>query len=145
MSQPSKLAPLLLLILVAVVFGQSVVFEFNLWDDELHVSNNEYFKPFTWASAKHFWSGPHESLYIPLAYTMWGLIADVAQVRGASGALELNPQIFHLANVCVHALNVLLVFWILSRLIQPRWPAAVGAALFAIHPLQVEAVAWISG
>src|SRR5262245_10776209 len=145
MSRPNKLAPLLLLITVALIFGRTILFEFNLWDDELHVSHNVFFNPFTWASFKHFWSGPHELLYIPVTYTLWGLVASVAQVHGAGGDLELNPQIFHLTNILLHAANVLLVYWILRKLIRSTWPAFVGAAIFAIHPLQVEPVAWVSG
>src|SRR5438093_8766959 len=49
-----------------------------------------------------------------------------------------------LANALIHTANTLLVFWFLLRTTQPRWSSAVVAALFALHPLHVESVAWAS-
>jgi Flp pilus assembly protein TadD len=49
-----------------------------------------------------------------------------------------------LVNVLIHVANTLLVFWFLSRTTHARWPSAVVAALFALHPLHVESVAWAS-
>lgn len=55
------------------------------------------------------------------------------------------PPAFHLSNVLLHAANTLLVFR-LARLILPELPAAVaGAALFALHPVHVESVAFVAG
>src|SRR4029453_7812054 len=47
-----------------------------------------------------------------------------------------------LVNALIHVANTLLVFWFLLRATGARWPSAVVAALFALHPLHVEAVAW---
>ncbi len=58
---------------------------------------------------------------------------------------ELEPAGYHLANLIWHALNVALVFWLLRALGLGRAIAAVTGLLFAFHPVQVEAVAWISG
>ena len=49
-----------------------------------------------------------------------------------------------LVNALVHAANTLLVFWFLLRTTHARWPSALVAALFALHPLHVESVAWAS-
>jgi protein O-mannosyl-transferase len=49
----------------------------------------------------------------------------------------------HLVNVYLHALNVLLAFLVLARLTGSRWASGMVAALFALHPLHVESVAWI--
>ena len=49
-----------------------------------------------------------------------------------------------LVNVLIHATNTLLVFWFLLRTTHARWPSALVAALFALHPLHVESVAWVS-
>ena len=61
----------------------------------------------------------------------------------ATGAL-LDPHVFHAANLAVHLADVALVFAILRILVPRDLPAAAGALLFALHPVQVEAVAWIS-
>src|SRR5437867_2518380 len=47
-----------------------------------------------------------------------------------------------LVNALIHAANTLLVFWLLLRTTHARWPSALVAALFALHPLHVESVAW---
>lgn len=47
-----------------------------------------------------------------------------------------------LVNALIHAANTLLVFWFLLRTTHARWPSALAAALFALHPLHVESVAW---
>jgi tetratricopeptide (TPR) repeat protein len=49
-----------------------------------------------------------------------------------------------LVNALIHAANTLLVFWFLLRTSHARWPSALVAALFALHPLHVESVAWAS-
>src|SRR5437867_11568798 len=49
-----------------------------------------------------------------------------------------------LVNALIHAANTLLVFWFLFRTTHARWSSAVVAALFALHPLHVESVAWAS-
>ncbi len=56
----------------------------------------------------------------------------------------MHPSSFHLTNVLLHTLSVLLLFSFLVRLTASFWMSALVAALFAIHPLQVEAVAWVT-
>jgi len=56
----------------------------------------------------------------------------------------LNPHGFHLVNLLFHVINTLLLFLIFRRMTKTLWPSAFVAALFAIHPLHVESVAWIA-
>src|SRR6185437_3089833 len=58
---------------------------------------------------------------------------------------HLNPWLFHGVNVLVHVFSVLLVFQILKLFVRRPWVATAGAALYAVHPVQVEPVAWVSG
>jgi len=51
---------------------------------------------------------------------------------------------FHFTNIVIHTANTLLLFWLLTRITGAAWSAAFVAALFAVHPLHVESVAWIS-
>ena len=55
-----------------------------------------------------------------------------------------SPHAQHLINVCFHIANVLLLFLLLQKMTRMQWRSAVVAALFAVHPLHVESVAWIS-
>jgi tetratricopeptide (TPR) repeat protein len=68
----------------------------------------------------------------------WLSLAADAQLYG------LNAGGFHLTNLVLHACNVLLVYAVLRELTAAPWRSALVAALFAIHPLHVESVAWIS-
>jgi protein O-mannosyl-transferase len=56
----------------------------------------------------------------------------------------LNPGAHHLINALLHAVNALLLFFLLVQLTKRLWPATILAALFAWHPLRVESVAWIA-
>jgi hypothetical protein len=56
----------------------------------------------------------------------------------------LNPHGYHLMNLLFHVMNTILLFLILRRMTKKLWPSAFVAALFAIHPLHVESVAWIA-
>lgn len=56
----------------------------------------------------------------------------------------LNAGAHHLMNVLFHAFNSLLLFGVFKRMTNARWPSAFLAALFALHPLHVESVAWVS-
>ncbi len=56
----------------------------------------------------------------------------------------LNPGAFHLVNVFFHALNTSLLFTVFKRMTGARWPSAFVAGIFALHPLHVESVAWVS-
>ena len=56
----------------------------------------------------------------------------------------LKPGAFHITNAIFHCLNSLLVYGVLRNLTGARWPSAFAAAVFAVHPLHVESVAWIS-
>ena len=54
----------------------------------------------------------------------------------------LNPAGFHFVSMLVHTLNVVLIFLLLRAATGFHWRSAAVAALFAVHPLNVEAVAW---
>ena len=56
----------------------------------------------------------------------------------------LNPAGHHLTNVLLHAATVVLLFLVLRQMTGQLWPSALVAVLFAVHPLHVESVAWIS-
>jgi tetratricopeptide (TPR) repeat protein len=56
----------------------------------------------------------------------------------------LNPAGHHLTNLLLHLINVLLLFLLLFRMTNALWPCAAAAALFAVHPLNVQSVAWVA-
>src|SRR5690606_19541974 len=83
--------------------------------------------------------------YVPLSYTLFSLEAIVAaRPVDENAVMTFDPAIFHGGSLLLHLGCVLLVFALLRRLVANDLAAAAGALLFAVHPLQVESVAWIS-
>jgi tetratricopeptide (TPR) repeat protein len=134
------------LVVTALVYAPAATYEFISRDDSIHVYENPHMNPPRLSEAAWYWAHPYQQLYIPVAYSAWTLVAMLAKtgspdVRGVT----LNPYVFHCANILLHLLATLAAYDLLRALFGRRIPAALGAALFALHPLQVEAVAWISG
>jgi protein O-mannosyl-transferase len=140
--------PIALVLLVTVVaLGRLCAAEFTIWDDTYNIPENNGLKlPIDQALA-YYWNpgNPQHGLYVPMTYTAWRLIATIAHVNPVGNSPTLNPWIYHAANLALHLIATVLVYRILLRLLRIPWPAAAGAAVFALHPVQVEAVAWISG
>jgi len=132
------------------VFGPVVRHDFVVWDDDLHVYANPYLNPVTWAHIATFWHGPYEHLYIPLTYTVWAAVAWMTQI-GYPDVMPAEP--FHRLNLLLHIGSVLVVYrlglLLLKQQAVPHYQtvlaATLGALVFGLHPLQVEAVAWVSG
>jgi hypothetical protein len=136
----------LVLLVVLGVFAPICRHEFIAWDDDRTIQHNPRIQNPSLENAAYYWRHQHLGLYIPVTYGVWSLVATVARIPGdgaESGALD--PRFFHAASVALHALGALLVFAILRKLTARTWASAAGALLFALHPIQVEAVAWASG
>jgi len=148
----------LVVVLAVIAFLPAVRFPFfPFWDDDIHVHANPHLLNLSWASLGALWSGPWQQLYIPLTYSVWAGLAALSRwwdgLPLASGAL--NAAWFHGANVLLHATSAGLAFALIKKITAGFFPAisaprlglasALGAAFFALHPLQVEPVAWISG
>jgi tetratricopeptide (TPR) repeat protein len=140
------LIPVLLLSIIAAVFWPACVHDFTDWDDQINVTHNPYLNPPSLAGLAYFWPHPYSHEYIPLSYTVWWVLAHMARLETPDAAgVWLDPYIFHTANLLVHMATCLIAYQLLARLSGRRWPAFAGALLFAIHPVQVEAVAWVTG
>ncbi|HEX4056613.1 MAG TPA: tetratricopeptide repeat protein [Tepidisphaeraceae bacterium] len=136
---PSRRVPwicLLLAVLTVGTFYPVLRCGFVNWDDMEHVARNPDMNPPTFHALERYWAKPYFGLWAPVTYSAW--LATAAVAHG-------NPAVFHALNLAVHVAAVVLVFLIVRRLVPGIWPAAVGAAVFAVHPIQVEAIAWVSG
>ncbi len=135
--------PLLLIIITFTVFCRIPAHKFVAWDDNMLIYNNPYMNPVTSSSFRQFWKNPHD---FALTHTFWAIQSIFARTTTPdSFRSTLNPHIFHTTNLFFHILSVLLVFLILRILIKHDWAAFGGALFFAIHPVQVEPVAWVTG
>jgi tetratricopeptide (TPR) repeat protein len=135
-STNALLALLLIGSLVLLVFGQTVSFEFLEWDDNGYVRDNPKVlvgltaTSMVWALTSFDMANWH-----PL--TWWSYLLDVSLFGPSPGAM-------HLVNVVLHGLNSSLLCWLFVRLgIRPGL-ALLAGAIFAVHPLHVESVAWIA-
>lgn len=107
-----------------------------VYDDHSLVERNYAIRSISPGNILRLLTQPINDTYRPLRafsyaldYQLWGL----------------NPLGFHLTNILLHVLNGILVYWLVCFLLGSRWCAAVAALLFTLHPIQTEAVAWISG
>lgn len=145
-SSPSPaLIQLLLMASVIAVFFPVCGFDFINYDDNINVYENDRLIDFSLSNLLYFWKGPYQGLYIPITYSAWGLVAKVSSLFAAGHGHLLHPAFFHAFNLLVHGGSVVVLWHILRRQLNHAWAAGAGALLFAVHPVQVEAVAWVTG
>jgi tetratricopeptide (TPR) repeat protein len=109
---------------------------FVLFDDNDYVTSNEMVKRgLTWRGVAWAFSTVHASNWHPLTWLSHMLDC---QLYG------MNPFGHHLTSLLLHAANAVLLFLLCQRMTRAPWRSALVAALFALHPLHVESVAWIS-
>jgi tetratricopeptide (TPR) repeat protein len=138
----NRLLPLLLLagimLLTGILYLPSLRNGFTNWDDDAYVTANP---DLAW-NAKDLHTLATKEVagnFHPL--TMWSLAWD----RGAASNKTPDPAPFHRDNLLLHLLNTALVFGLALRLRTGLPAAAIAALFFAIHPMHVESVAWVSG
>ena len=138
-----------LLVFAAAVgaMGRLCTHEFIDWDDSATIYSNPRLNPPTWGTLKFYWTHGEYGLFIPGTYTVWaGLSAIARTAEEDTRGIRLNPHVFHTASVVLHGLAAMAVFGLLRRLKKlPDVACAIGAALYAVHPVQVESVGWVSG
>ena len=121
--------------MVWAVFGQTIHFDFVNYDDPTYVYNNSaVVQGLSWHSIAWLFTHSNVSTWFPLT--------DIShqldwQLYG------LNAGGHHLTNVLLHVATTILLFFALRELTGAFWRAAFVAAVFGIHPLRVESVAWV--
>jgi len=146
-ARSSLLWPSLLLALLTFgVFSPILRNDFTgAWDDDKYIANNADYNPPSLKKLGHYWvPPPKEEFFVPVLYTTWGLIAMGARSVSSTGVVTFNAMPFHALSIAAHVGAVVVAFLILARLTRSRAAAFLGAAIFALHPVQVEAVAWAS-
>ena len=130
----------LLVILPLLIYAQVYDFGF-LWDDVAGMGHldNPFVEHPSWASFTQLFTQPYFGMYIPVSYSLLGIFKAFAELL----SLPIN-SVLHLGNVMVHIVNGLLVFTILKQFIVNKWAVLIGVLFFLLHPIQVEAVAWVS-
>ena len=137
-----ELAAAFALITIATCIADAPIFgnRFVNWDDQDTLYRNPDFNPPALSKLATYWSRPHGRIYIPVTYTFWWGLTEMSWT-----AAGLQPAVFHAASVALHVAAACLAMVILLRLTDNLPASCAGALLFALHPVQVEAVAWASG
>jgi protein O-mannosyl-transferase len=123
---------------VMAIYAQARDFDFITFDDEDYVSNNAHvLSGLTLENVAWAFSSRHAANWHPLTWLSHMLDADIYGRPDWAG----GP---HLTNAILHAATAIVLFFALFRLTGRQWPSAFVAAAFAVHPLRVESVAWVS-
>src|SRR6266498_4656661 len=140
LKSPAYRQPLgICIFLVAItwlVFGQTVRYDFVNYDDNEYVyANPNIAHGLTISGVFHAFSGKHSANWHPLTTLSHMLDCQLCGFRAGG---------HHLTNIVLHTIAVVLLFLVLQQMTGAIWRSAFVAAVFAIHPLRVESVAWIS-
>ncbi len=139
------IACLLLVAATAIVFGQVAGHDLLDWDDHEHLTANPHLDPLSWRGVGELWSEPYFGMYVPLTYSYYAALGWTSVGPFAAWTSSVfDPAVFHLGSLLLHMGCTLVAFALLNRLVRDPVAAGFGAALFALHPIQVEAIAWVS-
>ena len=130
---------------ILIAFGRIVSHGWVNFDDPIHVTENPSFFPLSWRELGGFWVRPYEHLYVPASYMLFAAESAASRWLHGEGPMAVpRPGLFHAVSLALHVAASLLVLRILRRFTTQPWAAFVGGLVFALHPLQVESVAWIA-
>lgn len=132
----SKAFILILISVTALTYVNVIQHELTNWDDQRYIVDNPYIKSLSAENLTAVFTKPYFSNYHPLTTLTYAVEYAFAGTQA--------PWLYHLTNYLLHIINVLLVF-VFIRSIQPdKFVGFATALLFAIHPMHVESVAWVS-
>jgi protein O-mannosyl-transferase len=147
---PLLILPALVFALGGAPFLPSLQGQFLDWDDSVNFVANPHYRGLGWSQIKWMLSATLMGHYIPVTWMSFGL-------NYALGGM--SPWGYHLGNVLLHATSTVLVYLIARRILAAAasagsqdgraaaaiaWASAFAALLWALHPLRVESVAWIT-
>jgi protein O-mannosyl-transferase len=132
--QRTLLFCLLLTVVVLVSYNPVTHNGFLSWDDDNYITDNPHVRAgLTWPTVKWAFTTYYQANWAPLSWLSHALDCEL---------FGLNPAGPHYVNVLLHAANVVLLFLLLQSATGFRWRSLMIAALFALHPMNVESVAW---
>ncbi len=133
---PASLAWLpyaLLISVTSALYAVTLYYEF-VWDDWVYIVQNYRIQGLDWMHIRAFWSDIYLGHYAPVHHSFFALVYHFA---------GMEPYGYHLGQVLIHAAVVCLVYLVVKKLETPG-VALVASLLFAVHPANIETVAWIS-
>jgi tetratricopeptide (TPR) repeat protein len=127
---------LVLVLLTLAFYNSAGRNNFTNYDDTYYVTNNPHVQAgLTWETVKWAFTSFDDANWHPLTWLSHALDCQL---------FKLNPAGPHYVSVLLHAANVVLLFLVLAAATGFTWPSFMVAGLFALHPINVQSVAWIS-
>lgn len=135
-NQKKLIIYIILVMITLAVYGQVHQFDFVDLDDFVYVSENLNIQSgITPSSIRWAFGTTYADFWHPLTWLSLMLDYEIYGLKAGG---------YHITNVIFHILSTLLLFWFLCRMTGDVWKSAFVAALFTLHPLHVESVAWVS-
>ncbi len=130
------IASLLLAVVTFAVYSSARFNSFLAFDDDIYVTNNLHVRAgLNWNTLSWAFTSTEAENWHPLTWISHALDCQL---------FDLNPAGHHLMSVLLHVLNCLLLFLLFTWLTGAVWRSLLVAALFALHPINVESVAWVA-
>jgi protein O-mannosyl-transferase len=119
-----------------LLYYNSLQGEFLSYDDTDNVVNNPVIRQLSLSTLRQIFSTGILYMYTPVTFLSYAIDYKV---------FGLNPYFFKLTSLLIHLLNIILVYIVSVKLLGKRNPALLMTLLFAVHPMNVDSVSWISG
>jgi tetratricopeptide (TPR) repeat protein len=134
--RPEFIVSIFMVLAILVIYSQTINFDFVLLDDDVYVTNNPHFnRGLRSEGIKAAFTQGHGGFWIPLTWVSYMIDS---QLYG------MKPGGYHMTNILFHILNTLLVFTVFRKMTGDLWRSGFIAAMFAVHPIHVESVAWVA-
>ena len=119
-----------------LAYSRTISHDFVNWDDIVYIMNNDMITAFTWDNLQKIFSSYFMGNYHP--FTLLSFLLDFH-------FFKFSAQGYHIHNILLHVTNTVLVYLFVFYLLRKNSNVAVTVALlFALHPMHVESVAWVS-
>jgi len=119
----------------AVLFGKVIHFEFVSFDDPDYVLLNPFIKGLSYENFTKIFTTPVIGMYNPVTFLVYAIEYEL---------FGLSPKYFHLCNLLFHLIATIVLYVFSKRLTGRYESATIIALLFAVHPMHVSVVAWVS-
>lgn len=106
------------------------------WDDTAYLRDDLFIKDITWHGIRNIFTNPVMGNYHPLTVLSFAVEYNLVQ---------LEPWLYHFDSLLLHIMATLLVYWFIMLLTRKPVAAVITSLLFALHPMHIESVAWVSG
>jgi tetratricopeptide (TPR) repeat protein len=124
-----------ILLLTTIIYSNSLQNEFIYFDDPELVMDNVSIRQITWENTIHYFTTPFQFTYLPIGLLSYAIDYQIG---------ELDPFIYHLNSLLIHLVCVVLAYLTFRQLTRKSSFALFIAFAFAIHPVNVDTVAWVA-